>query len=113
MSMSKETWFLNREFQDVPWDELDDGIIDTVRLLRANGIETIASCDGHLDGSPWVICRETPTEYTAETLISAGSTGFTVSQEHQYISASHILRYTVIHFWSRDCLPTLGIARCR
>lgn len=40
-----------------PWDELDLGIVEVVRVLVDAGYETLASCEGHDGGVPQVSIR--------------------------------------------------------
>ena len=38
-----------------PWDVLDPGIVDVVRVIHEAGFETIASCQGHGSEDAWVM----------------------------------------------------------
>jgi hypothetical protein len=78
--------------KEVPWKDLDPGIIPVVKILVAAGLKTEASCQGgpgHPAVFPYIVLENPGNEecirlLAAEALINAGIHGFTVSQEYMY-----------------------------
>jgi hypothetical protein len=70
----------------VPWNELDSGIVDRVRVLNKAGWKTFASCDGHNKRPAWIRLEGTDPKPIAQTLKNAGYNQFSISIMHTYPS---------------------------
>ena len=99
---------------DVPWDDLDEDIIPTVKILNRVGIKTAASCQGgpgHSSKQPWILIREAQAvtidgarTLVAKALIEAGITGFTINQEYMY-QKDYLIRWKEflrVEFWKLE-----------
>lgn len=87
---------------EVPWGELDAGIVATIRALHTAGIKTLSSCEGHGD-FPWVLCVWTDLFVLAEILHQAGASGFHINQRHEFFSDKKVVRSTEVVFWEKTC----------
>lgn len=68
----------------VPWNELDSGIVERVRALNKAGWQTFASCSGHGEGPAWIRVEGTDPQPIAQTLKDAGYNQFNISIMHSY-----------------------------
>lgn len=101
---------------EIPWDDIDEGIRPLVRLLNDEGIETFSSCSGHKEGDfPWIGCK-TSDRYDENDIINALTkhryTGFTISLSRQVKNLTHRGEHMwEITFWGKNCIKprkTLG-----
>lgn len=52
-----------------PYDKLDFGIQSTIRYLHEHGVQTLSSCDGHLEKPPYVLFYDEDSARRAEKLL--------------------------------------------
>lgn len=74
---------------EVPWDDLDPGIVEVVETFVNAGFDTIASCQGHAEDDAWV------------TLLPIEGKGDAISQ------AAEIESLLRLHGWDRYCILSI------
>lgn len=101
----------------VPYDEIDPGIVDLVRMLNENGFRTTGSCEGgarHSDHSfslPTVQIAAHPDldetrKSLCQFLIGRGAEGFSVKtvSMHQKSEMPEPYSYVEVEFWDHETL---------
>lgn len=107
---------------EVPWADIDSGIVKAVRTLCDVGLNTTSSCQGghaHNRGRPYVIIEPRFGEATgalrvkaARALVAAGFHGFgiNIGTDYWYQGSAKLWKtqphdgrsYLTIEFWNQD-----------
>jgi hypothetical protein len=85
---------------DVPWDDLEPGIREVVRVLYDAGFPTIASCQGHGEGDAWVVIEGTLDESDCERLVLLlNSKGWTEACVVERVDQVYGASWTRVRWW--------------
>lgn len=87
---------------EVPWDEIEPGIIPRLRILIDAGFKTFASCEGHDGLSPWIRIEGSDVEGIHDALQAGGESGYTISIVYCFPAqgvSDHCCTYTQVHWW--------------
>lgn len=69
---------------EIPWGELDTGIVEPVRVLYEAGFKSFASCSGHGTSWPWISLVGKDPRPVAQALKNAGYNQFNINIVHSY-----------------------------
>jgi hypothetical protein len=85
--------------KNTKYEEMDEGIRETVKVLNDNGVVTLYSCDGHGENAPYIICTlsKTPLEI-AQILHEAEAYGFTINDSWVFTAKDFCSRNITIKF---------------
>lgn len=89
----------HEQLTDVPWDELDDGIVQVVRALNDAGVATTGSCDGHGRQKASLTLPYGNVFRVATVLHEAGYRGFTINERYEFLNVDKALRFLTVEFW--------------